>query len=72
VVSAGSQTEDRLRKPIEYAGAGIEHFWRVERTGGAATVHMFTLGVNDRGEPTYFPRRAVLFDELMTGQPPTL
>jgi Uma2 family endonuclease len=72
VVSPGSQTEDRLRKPIEYASVGIEHFWRVERTGGAATVHMFTLGVNDRGEPAYFPRHAVLLDELLAGEPPAL
>jgi hypothetical protein len=37
--------------------------------GGAATVHMFTLGVADRGEPTYLGRRAVLLDELLGGQP---
>jgi Uma2 family endonuclease len=72
IVSDGSKTEDRLRKPIEYASAGIEHYWRVERSGGAATVHMYTLGVDERGEPTYLGRRAALLDKLLSGQPPTL
>lgn len=30
VMSPGSITTDLLHKPAEYAGAGIEHFWRVE------------------------------------------
>lgn len=30
VVSAGSTTNDRITKPVEYAAAGIPHFWRVD------------------------------------------
>jgi Uma2 family endonuclease len=30
VVSPGSESTDRILKPIEYAHAGIGHFWRVE------------------------------------------
>jgi Uma2 family endonuclease len=30
VVSPGSESTDRVLKPIEYAKAGIPHFWRVE------------------------------------------
>ncbi|GAB3872679.1 hypothetical protein GCM10027610_138520 [Dactylosporangium cerinum] len=30
VVAAGSERIDRWFKPLEYADAGIEHFWRVE------------------------------------------
>lgn len=72
VVSPGSQSEDRLRKPIEYARASLEHYWRVERSAGAPTVHMFTLGADDRGEPMYLSRRAVLLDEFLAGPPPML
>lgn len=31
VMSPGSVTADQADKPAEYAAAGIEHFWRVER-----------------------------------------
>jgi Uma2 family endonuclease len=30
VVSPGSESTDRVLKPIEYAKAGIQHFWRIE------------------------------------------
>jgi Uma2 family endonuclease len=30
VVSPGSESADRLVKPVEYARAGIPHYWRVE------------------------------------------
>ena len=30
IVSPGSERTDRWLKPVEYAEAGIEHFWRVE------------------------------------------
>ncbi|TWF97245.1 Uma2 family endonuclease [Kitasatospora viridis] len=31
VVSPGSETTDRVTKPVQYAQAGIRHYWRVER-----------------------------------------
>ncbi|MEV5540449.1 Uma2 family endonuclease [Saccharopolyspora shandongensis] len=31
VMSPGSVTADQTDKPAEYAAAGIEHFWRIER-----------------------------------------
>jgi Uma2 family endonuclease len=30
VVSPGSESTDRILKPVEYARAGIPHFWRIE------------------------------------------
>jgi Uma2 family endonuclease len=72
VVSPGSQSDDRLRKPVEYAGAGIRHYWRVERDRGAATVHLYTLGAGEQGEPVYVGHKAMLLDELVDGAPPVL
>jgi Uma2 family endonuclease len=43
VVSPGSQTRDRLHKPAEYAGAGIDHYWRVETRPNIA-VRTYRLG----------------------------
>lgn len=34
VVSPGSVTTDRVTKPVEYANAGIPHFWRVDALQG--------------------------------------
>ncbi|HWG99932.1 MAG TPA: Uma2 family endonuclease [Pilimelia sp.] len=42
IVSAGSQSMDRVLKPALYAQAGIPHFWRVETECGL-TVHTYTL-----------------------------
>jgi Uma2 family endonuclease len=72
VVSPSTRSEDRLRKPAEYAGAGIQHYWRIERDNGPATVHMFELGLDARGERTYLGHEAVLLDRLLEGTPPTL
>lgn len=36
IVSPSSRSMDRLTKPSLYAGAGIEHYWRVELDGGPA------------------------------------
>ncbi|GAA4451499.1 Uma2 family endonuclease [Phytohabitans houttuyneae] len=72
VVSPSTRSEDRLRKPAEYAGAGVPHFWRVERDNGPATVHMFALGLDERGERTYIGHEAALLDRLVEGPPPTL
>jgi Uma2 family endonuclease len=47
VVSPGSEARDRIDKPREYAGAGIEHYWRVE-TEPEITVNTFRLSDRDR------------------------
>lgn len=50
VVSPGSETADRAHKPIEYAGAGIEHFWRVElRPLQVVTYRLATGGYVETG-----------------------
>lgn len=72
VVSAGSRELDRVVKPGEYARAGVANFWRVERDGGRATVHMYALGSDERGEPMYLGHRAALLDELLAAAPPYL
>jgi Uma2 family endonuclease len=71
IVSPGSVELDRRLKPAEYAGAGIPHFWRVERSG-PATVHLFGLGVGSDGEPVYVPRGVALLDDLLDGPVPAL
>lgn len=71
IVSPGSVELDRLLKPVEYAQAGVRHFWRVEREG-PPTVHMFGLGAGADGIPVYVARGAVLLDDLLAGQVPAL
>lgn len=72
IVSPGSETVDRTIKPTEYAGAGITHFWRIERDQGAATVHQYTLGTDEQGDPTYLGHHAELLTDLLATTPPTL
>jgi Uma2 family endonuclease len=43
VVSPGSQTTDRKTKPLVYAEAGIEHYWRVEPKNHVPVVHTYVL-----------------------------
>ncbi|AZQ75619.1 Uma2 family endonuclease [Streptomyces luteoverticillatus] len=44
VVSKGSRTDDRFRKPGMYAASGINYFWRVERDEeNLPVVHEFWL-----------------------------
>ncbi|SEO70000.1 Uma2 family endonuclease [Actinacidiphila rubida] len=44
VVSPESAARDRKRKPLLYAGAGIPHFWLVERTdSGRPAIHTYEL-----------------------------
>ncbi|MFE0249481.1 Uma2 family endonuclease [Streptomyces sp. NPDC059010] len=43
VVSAESVSRDRETKPMKYARAGIEHYWRVEKEMGLVVVHAFEL-----------------------------
>ncbi|MBB2908908.1 Uma2 family endonuclease [Streptosporangium becharense] len=43
VVSAESKLRDRERKPVLYARAGIEHFWRIEEKDGRPTAYVYEL-----------------------------
>jgi Uma2 family endonuclease len=71
IVSPGSAELDRHLKPVEYARAGIPHFWRVERDG-PATVHTFGLGSGQEGDPVYVPRTVALLEDLLSGLVPSL
>lgn len=71
IVSLGSVELDRHLKPVEYAQAGVPHFWRIERDG-RATVHLFGLGVGPGGHPTYVARGTSLLDDLLAGPVPSL
>ncbi|POM24042.1 hypothetical protein BTM25_26690 [Actinomadura rubteroloni] len=42
-VSPESAGRDRFIKPAKYAGAGIEHFWRIERDGDRSIVYVHVL-----------------------------
>jgi len=39
---------------------------------GPATVHLYRLGLDERGEPAYIGHRAILLDELLDAEPPAL
>jgi Uma2 family endonuclease len=43
VVSPGTKTKDRTLRPVQYAGAGIRCFWRVENQDDAMVVYSFEL-----------------------------
>ncbi|GAA2678564.1 Uma2 family endonuclease [Streptomyces aculeolatus] len=43
VVSPESRGRDRETKPLKYAKAGIEHYWRVENQDGKPVVFVFEL-----------------------------
>jgi Uma2 family endonuclease len=43
VVSPESRTRDRERKPELYAGAGIPHFWRVEKDSSGPVIYVYEL-----------------------------
>jgi Uma2 family endonuclease len=50
IVSPGSESTDRVVKPLEYAAAGIQYFWRVEIKNDEPIVHTYTL---DKDAGTY-------------------
>ena len=50
IVSPGSESTDRVAKPLEYAAAGIAYFWRVEIKSGAPVVYTYAL---DSGTGVY-------------------
>jgi Uma2 family endonuclease len=70
--SRGSEIIDRAIKPGEYARAGIPRFWRIERKGSSATVHRYSLGLDEQGGRAYIGHQATLLDELLAGDPPPL
>jgi hypothetical protein len=39
----GTRTKDRTLRPVQYAGAGIKCFWRVENEDDAMVVYTFEL-----------------------------
>lgn len=66
VVSKASEAQDRILKPLHYAGAGIPGFWRVERDPGDATdalIHQYDLSA----QGTYVETAAVKLSELEAG-----
>lgn len=51
IVSPGSETADRVTKPVQYARAGIKYYWRIEdATSQRPVVHTYTL---DEAEQIY-------------------
>ena len=60
IVSPGSESTDRVAKPLEYAAAGIAYFWRVEIKSGTPVVHTYTL---DTGTGVY--RNTGVFDDVV-------
>lgn len=71
IVSPSSMETDRVNKPVEYAKAGIAHYWRVERDG-PSTMHMFKLITDADGRPVYVPAGTVLLKEMLAGPVPEL
>lgn len=58
IVSPESTDRDRNLKALEYADAGIPHFWRIEDEDGIATVHVYELDiVTSRYVPTGIHRK---------------
>jgi Uma2 family endonuclease len=46
VESRHSRRHDRFTKPALYAEAGIEYYWRVERTSNGPEVHLYETAVS--------------------------
>ncbi|HTJ72454.1 MAG TPA: Uma2 family endonuclease [Actinospica sp.] len=49
VVSPESRSRDRKRKPLLYAEAGIEHFWRIENERGKPVLYTHLLAESSSG-----------------------
>ncbi|MEY9859131.1 Uma2 family endonuclease [Catenulispora sp. GAS73] len=43
IVSPGSQSTDRMVKPLEYAAAGIRYYWRIEIDGEQPVIYTYSL-----------------------------
>jgi Uma2 family endonuclease len=66
VMPPGSVTADQADKPAEYAAAGIEHFWRIERPGeGELAVFRYRLDPTTR---TY-ASAGISTDKLAVSEP---
>ncbi|MGW4381776.1 Uma2 family endonuclease [Kitasatospora sp. NPDC004531] len=69
VVSHGSRSDDRFRKPGMYAEAGVPYFWRVERgEDGSPVVYEFHLD-EETGVYAPAPGVAVHHGKLITELP---
>jgi Uma2 family endonuclease len=64
IVSKGSERTDRWHKPLEYAAAGIQRFWRVELDD---SVIQFELD-----DATYTQVGEIALDALLAGPVPDL
>lgn len=65
-MSPGSITADQADKPAEYAAAGIEHFWRVERPGeGDLKVFRYQLDPTTRS----YASAGISTDKLTVNDP---
>lgn len=62
VVSPGTKTKDRTVRPVQYAGAGIKCFWRVENEDDAMVVYAFELLPEGGYAPTGVFRKRVTVD----------
>lgn len=62
VMSPGTTTKDRKLRPVQYAGAGITCFWRVENENDAMVVYTFELLPEGGYAPTGVFRRRVKLD----------
>lgn len=65
VISPGSRTLDLHRKPVEYAEAGIPHYWVVDLEPPAPSIAVYHLGAPGDG---YIEAPAVA-GELVTAEP---
>lgn len=69
VVSHGSRTDDRFRKPAMYAEAGVPYFWRVERgVDDYPVVHEFRLD-EEKGHYAPAPGTGSHTERLVTDLP---
>ncbi|GAA3371789.1 Uma2 family endonuclease [Streptomyces sannanensis] len=69
VVSPGSRSQDRFRKPGMYAEAGIDYFWRVERGEDHLPVVYEFWRDPESGVYAASPERPVHTGELITSVP---
>ena len=65
VVSKSSEIRDRETKPRRYAQGGIQHYWRVENSGGQPVVYVYEL---DPATSTYVVT-GIFHDRLKTPVP---
>lgn len=65
VVSLSSVERDRDTKPHKYAGAGIPHYWRIERDGDRVVAYTFEL---DQKSERYVPA-GTFVNRLTTDRP---